>query len=70
MSEPSDLFVRDGKYSVKAIKVELNDFRRRGHTFGLGAGEPSAPRKPNDQGRNGADGYSLQQTSAGLSLQD
>src|ERR1700747_1887670 len=45
----------------KAIEVELHDFRRGG---GLGAGDPSAPRKPNNQGHNGADGYCLQQTSA------
>ena len=51
----------------KAIEVELYDFRRGG---GLRVGEPTAPRKPNNQGRNGADGYYLQQTSAGMSLQD
>jgi hypothetical protein len=39
-------------------------------TFGLGASGPSAPRKPNNQSRNGADDYSLQQPSEGLSLQD
>src|SRR6266446_3681941 len=49
----------------KAIEVELHDFRRGG---GLGAGDPSAPRKPDNQGRNGADGYYLQQTSAGMSI--
>ena len=54
-----------GLGASKAIEVELHDLRRRG---GLGAGDPSAPRKPNNQGHNGADGYSLQQTSAGLSL--
>jgi hypothetical protein len=51
----------------KAIEVELHDFRRGG---GLGVGDPSDPRKPDNQGRNGADGYYLQQTSAGTSLQD
>ena len=44
--------------------------RHGGHTFGRGPRDPSAPRKPNNQGHNGADGYSSQQTSAGLSLQD
>jgi len=44
--------------------------RSGGHAFGSGAGDPPAPGKSDNQGRNDADCYSLQQASTGLSLQD